>query len=193
MSWIAFGSAVSVGTPSSATGTPPASIEPPFSEMDDTPVRPANSRPTSESLRIGADLSTFVITTTRLGSSSLIEVTSPILMPLQFTLPPVRRPEAAPSKTMRSGVRWAAAPRFWNQKTKPNAAATTANVNAPIRTKFAFVSINLTPKLTQLRHGRACHENRPAAKGAARPAYRPWCRLKEPCDHPRLRCDCRLF
>ena len=57
------------------------------------------------SLRIGAALSTMVMTTTLLGSSSFTEVTSPILMPLKLTLPPVRRPDAAPSNTMRNGVR----------------------------------------------------------------------------------------
>jgi hypothetical protein len=31
--------------------------------------------------------------------------------------------------------------RLWNQRTKPKAAAITANVNDPIRTKFARVSI----------------------------------------------------
>ncbi|CEG07376.1 hypothetical protein BN961_00765 [Afipia felis] len=109
---IAFGSAVSVGTPSSATGMPPASNEPPFSDTADTPVRPANSSPTRVSARIGALLSTEAITTTRFGSSSLIEVTSPILIPLKLTLPPVRRPEAAPSKTIRIGERCATEPRF---------------------------------------------------------------------------------
>jgi hypothetical protein len=41
------------------------------------------------------------------------------------------------SKGLRSLVVW----RLWNQSTKPNAAATTARVNDPIKTKFARVSI----------------------------------------------------
>ena len=40
---------------------------------------------------------------------------------------------------------------------------------------------------------RACHENRPAATGAARPAYRSSYLPREPCDLLTLRCDCRLF
>ena len=42
---------------------------------------------------------------------------------------------------MRSGLRALVVWRLWNHSTKPNAAAITAKVKDPIRTKFARVSI----------------------------------------------------
>ncbi len=48
---------------------------------------------------------------------------------------------------IRSGLRVLVVWRLWNQSTKPNAAAITASVNDPIRTKFARVSIKPTPTL----------------------------------------------
>jgi hypothetical protein len=42
---------------------------------------------------------------------------------------------------MRSGLRALVVWSDWNQSTKPNAAAITASVNDPIRTKFARVSM----------------------------------------------------
>ena len=86
------------------------------------------------SLRIGALFSTIASATTRRGLSSLTEMTSPIRIPLKLTLPPLRRPEAGPSNTMRIGLRALVVCRLWNQSTKPNAAAITASVNDPIRT-----------------------------------------------------------
>ncbi len=62
-------------------------------------------------------------------------------MPLKFTLPPLRKPDAGPSKTMRIGLRALVVWSDWNHSTKPNAKAITASVNDPIRTKFARVSI----------------------------------------------------
>ncbi len=55
---------------------------------------------------------------------------------------------------MRSGVRCVVECRFWNHNTKPNAAAITASVKIPIRTKFARVSIKPTP--VQLVDNSAC-------------------------------------
>jgi hypothetical protein len=72
--------------------------------------------------------------TTRRGLSSFTDITSPILIPLKFTLPPLRRPEAGPSNTTRKGLLSLVVCRAWNQSTKPNAAAITASVKAPIRT-----------------------------------------------------------
>ena len=86
------------------------------------------------SLRIGALFSTIASATTRRGLSSLTEITSPIRIPLKLTLPPLRRPDAGPSNTMRIGLRGLVVCRLWNHSTKPNAAAITASVKAPIRT-----------------------------------------------------------
>src|SRR5438034_1949010 len=83
--------------------------------------------------------------TTRRGLSSFTEITSPTRIPLKLTLPPLRRPAAGPSNTMRNGLRALVVWRDWNHSTKPNAAAITASVNDPIRTKFARVSINQLP------------------------------------------------
>src|SRR6202034_2413723 len=115
------------------------------------------------SLRSGVLFSTMASATTRRGLSSFTEVTSPTLIPLKLTLPPLRRPAAGPSKTMRSGLRALVVWRLWNHNTKPNAAAITASVNDPIRTKFARVSINPTPILgpdsASLDQGRALAHN----------------------------------
>jgi len=86
------------------------------------------------SLRIGALFSTIASATTRRGLSSFTEITSPTLIPLKFTLPPLRKPAAGPSKTMRRGLRALVVCRLWNHSTKPKAAAITAKVKAPIRT-----------------------------------------------------------
>src|ERR1700676_362848 len=147
----ALGSAVSTGMPSSSSGTAGAASSPPFSEIAATPVSPWNSSPTRVSLRIGASFPTMASATTRRGLSSFTETTSPIRMPLKLTLPPLRRPDAGPSKMMRIGLRALVVWSDWNQSTKPNAAAITASVNDPIRTKFARVSINPTPVLAH--HG----------------------------------------
>ena len=96
-------------------------------------------------LRIGALFSIIASATTRRGLSSFTDITSPIRMPLKLTLPPLRRPVAGPSKMTRSGLRALVVCSDWNQSTKPNAAAITASVNDPIRTKFARVSIPITP------------------------------------------------
>ena len=141
----ALGSAVSVGTPSSSSGTEGAASSPPLSDIAATPVSPWNSSPTRVSLRIGAFCSTIASATTRRGLSSFTDITSPTLMPLKLTLPPLRKPAAGPSKTMRRGLRALVVCRDWNQRTKPNAPAITASVNDPIRTKFARVSINQLP------------------------------------------------
>src|SRR5580692_11298303 len=110
------------------------------------------------SLRTGALFSTIARATTRRGLSSLTETTSPTLIPLKLTLAPLRKPAAGPSKMTSKGLRSLVVWRLWNQSTKPNAAATTARVNDPIKTKFARVSI------TQLR-------NRP--KRAQKPEQEP--------------------
>ena len=133
MSCNRLGSAVSIGTPSSSSGTGGAVSWPPFSEIAATPVSPWNSSPTSVSLRIGAVFSTIAKATTRRGLSSLTEITSPIRTPLKLTLPPLRKPEAEPSNTMRSGLRSLVVCKAWNQSTKPSAPATTATVKRPIR------------------------------------------------------------
>ena len=72
--------------------------------------------------------------TTRLGLSSFTDTTSPIRIPLKLTLPPLRRPDAGPSKITRKGLRCLVVCRLWNHSTKPNAAAITASVKAPIKT-----------------------------------------------------------
>ena len=66
------------------------------------PVMPADARRAMVSLRIGASLSTRTRAITRRGScgSSRRPVTSPILMPLNSTVPPRDRPDTASSKTM---------------------------------------------------------------------------------------------
>src|SRR4030081_715775 len=96
---------------------------------------------------MGALFSTMTSATTRRGMSSFTETTSPTLMPLKFTLPPLRIPAAGPSKTMRSGLRALVVWRDENHSRKPKAASITASVNDPIRTKFARVSIKPTPIL----------------------------------------------
>ena len=107
-------------------------------------------------MRIGALFSTIASATTRRGLSSFTEITSPTRIPLKLTLPPLRRPAAGPSKMMRKGLRALVVWSVWNQSTKPNAAAITASVNDPIRTKFARVSINqLRYRRTILAHDSA--------------------------------------
>ena len=72
-------------------------------EIAAIPVRPWNSRPTWVSLRTGVLPSIMVSATTRRGLSSFSDTTSPTRMPAKFTLPPLRRPEAEPSKITRNG------------------------------------------------------------------------------------------
>ena len=51
--------------------------------------------------------------TTRRGWSSLSDTTSPTRMPAKFTLPPLRRPEAEPSKITRNGTCCLGPANFW--------------------------------------------------------------------------------
>src|SRR3984957_2962702 len=84
------------------------------------------------SLRIGALFSTMVKATTLGGLSSFSDSTSPTWTPSKFTLPPLLRPLAEPSNTIRSGprcwVRWI----FWNPRKPINATANSINVEVPI-------------------------------------------------------------
>ena len=77
------------------------------------PVSPWNSRPTCVSLFTGVLPSIMASATTRRGWSSFSDTTSPTRMPAKFTLPPLRRPEAEPSKITRNGTFCLMPASFW--------------------------------------------------------------------------------
>ena len=77
------------------------------------PVSPWNSRPTCVSLLTGVLPSIMASATTRRGWSSFSDTTSPTRMPEKLTLPPLRSPEAEPSKITRNGTCCLMPASFW--------------------------------------------------------------------------------
>jgi len=101
----AFGSAVSVGTPSSSRGTAGAATSPPFSDIAATPVSPWKFQAYQ---RVLADRRVVLDHCQRDNPPRIVQLYGDHLSDpdaVKLTLPPLRKPAAGPSKMTRSGLR----------------------------------------------------------------------------------------
>ena len=111
------------------------------------PVSPTKARRASVSVLIGVSALMRTRTSTLFGSRGSISSrrTSPTVMPLNCTVPPMPRPVTASENTTSYSCQLLSEANLAAQSEKPANSTATTRVNSPIRTWLARVSINGSP------------------------------------------------